>query len=54
MTEKRRAKSPLHKNIKPVLSPDLDSPLLLCLGRFLSSEKVSALKVSQLINQLKV
>ena len=27
MIEKRGAKFPLHKNIKPALSPHLDSPL---------------------------
>ena len=30
-TERRGAKFPLHKNIKPVLNPHLDSPLFVCI-----------------------
>ena len=57
ITERRGAKFPFHKNIKPVLSPDLDSPLFVCnffKRKFVSSVIVTALKVNHIINLLKV
>ena len=54
-TERRGAKFPLHKNIKPALNPHLDSPLYVCIvldsNSFKSQSSYQLIK--SMINSLK-